>query len=162
MIALRVQREPSDNGATFGALYVNDCFVCWTLEDVIREPVTRPFSDLDPWVRSWKQKGATAIPAGRYSIAMEWSEKFQRNLPELKQVPAFTEVKIHPGNSPDDTEGCILVGLDRDHRMVLRSRDALFALMSRLHATPGEAIVIDIHNPPFRHYAGAEPKGLSA
>lgn len=162
MIVIRVQREPSENGATLGALYVNDRFVCWTLEDAIREPSLRPITEqLGPWVASWKVQGRTAIPAGRYPVVIEYSPRFNLKLPELKQVPGYSEVKFHAGNTAADTDGCILVGCDRDTATVGRSRAALADLLARLHGFAEEPIVVDIENPPGRHFVGAS-KGLNA
>lgn len=53
----------------------------------------------------------TAIPYGRYQVIMSFSNRFQRYLPELLNVPAFTAIRIHGGETPGDTEGCPLVGL---------------------------------------------------
>ncbi|MDR2644388.1 MAG: DUF5675 family protein, partial [Endomicrobium sp.] len=51
------------------------------------------------------------IPAGTYKIALVWSNKFQRELPELLNVPKRAAIRIHRGNSVKDTQGCILVGI---------------------------------------------------
>lgn len=50
------------------------------------------------------------IPCGTYPIVWEYSPKFKTNLWELKDVSGRTEIKVHVGNSPQDTEGCILLG----------------------------------------------------
>lgn len=146
MIALRLVREPSANGATLGSLYVNDRWVCWTLEDVIRQQVGIP-------VAEWKVHGKTAIPAGRYPVVIEWSPKFSRDLLELKDVPGFSEVKFHAGNSPEDTDGCPLVGLVRGEGRVLQSRAALDTLHLFVKRDMGP-IFIDVENPPARHITG--------
>ena len=85
------------------------------------------------------------IPAGTYPIALEYSEKFGRDLWELKDVPGRAEVKIHNGNLPKHTDGCILIGTnfgDVDgERGVVNSRVALNAFMLRMAA---EGIVADV------------------
>lgn len=144
MIAVRVQREPSEFGVTLGACYVNDRFVCWTLEDVMREIPGIA-------VANWKVPGKTAIPAGRYELVMEWSPKFQMTLPELKGVPGFSETKFHAGNRAEDTEGCIIVGRVREDRAVRQSRLALDDLLLRLKSFAGEPMFVDVENPPGRH-----------
>jgi hypothetical protein len=54
--------------------------------------------------------GQTCIPRGLYKVTISYSHHFNRDLPELLNVPGFTGVRIHGGNRPADTEGCILLG----------------------------------------------------
>lgn len=137
---LRIIREPSSNGATLGSLYLDDVWFCWTLEDQIREVVGQA-------VVSWKVKGQTAIPAGRYRVRWHDSPRFGRRLPILEDVPGFSYILIHAGNKSADTDGCILVGLDRGHAFVGRSQMALQRVIERLVNATGD-IWITIENPP--------------
>lgn len=75
----------------------------FVLEDPAREIEGVPVTD-------WKIPGNTAIPYGRYRVVVNHSQHFQRLLPQLLDVPGFAGVRIHPGNSDKDTEGCLLVG----------------------------------------------------
>lgn len=50
------------------------------------------------------------IPAGTYRLLLTRSPKFGRWLPLLLQVPGFTGIRIHAGNTVADTRGCILPG----------------------------------------------------
>ena len=54
-----------------------------------------------------------AIPEGRYAVVISYSPKLQQWLPILLGVRGFKGIRIHAGNSPEDTEGCILVGENR-------------------------------------------------
>jgi len=153
MTLLRLQREPSDTGATLGALYINDVWQCWTLEDAVREQPMGLVTDRVAWVAAWKVRGSTAIPAGQYSVRLSLSQRFNRVLPELLDVPGFAGIRIHAGNTAVDTDGCILVGCDRAAQRVGRSGLALEKLLARLRRdrTAGDDLAIDIVNPPMRH-----------
>lgn len=69
--------------------------------DTIEHPV-RPFEQF--------RRGKTAIPAGRYRLLLTLSPRFHRALPLLANVPNFLGIRIHRGNSVDDSRGCILPG----------------------------------------------------
>ncbi len=62
------------------------------------------------WHKEKKVAGVTAIPEGRYRIGLAYSKTFKRMMPYLKNVPEFTGVMIHTGNTAKNTRGCILVG----------------------------------------------------
>ena len=66
------------------------------------------------------------IPQGGYKAIIAPSEKFGRNMPRLLSVPGWPndDVLIHWGNYPDDTEGCIMVGLEHDTDFIGNSREA--------------------------------------
>jgi hypothetical protein len=112
---LEVRRKWYTEESTIGELYVDGLFQCYTLEDRIRKP----------GVKVPKQ---TCIAAGLYRLVINFSQRFQRLLPQVLDVPMFEGVRIHPGNMAVDTEGCILVGTARDHNFVGNSRLAFGAL----------------------------------
>ena len=131
---LTLLREPSIGASTFGVLFVDGRFECFTLEDEIRSGPKVP--------------GETAIPAGRYKVIVTMSPRFRRRLPLLLLVPGFEGVRIHPGNHARDTEGCILVGLRRSVATseVLESRLAFTPLLEKLERAAGE-VWLTIINP---------------
>jgi len=88
---------------TEGTLYLGEKRLCDTLEDCTR-PLHRAAD---------KIAGRTSIPAGTYQIAWTYSPRFHRNLPLICNVPWFDGIRMHSGNTPKDTAGCILLG-DRD------------------------------------------------
>lgn len=79
--------------AILGSLYLNGAFICYTLENA-----------------------AKAIPAGLYSIENSKSPKFGRELPLLfsDKVPSRRGVRIHAGNTYQESAACVLVGMKRD------------------------------------------------
>ena len=77
----------------------------YTLEDAVREIPGVPVSE-------YKIKGRTAIPVGSYDLVIDYSNRFKRLMPHILNVPGFEGIRIHAGNTHEDTEGCILVGED--------------------------------------------------
>src|SRR3954469_24293797 len=51
----------------------------------------------------------SAIPNGVYNGILRYDHTDQCRI-ELRNVPGRDHIQIHTGNSPDDTEGCILIG----------------------------------------------------
>ena len=115
---LLLKRNPSNGSCTIGTLFVDGEQLCYTLEDVVREQ---------------KVYAQTAIPAGRYRVQVTMSPRFKRMLPLLHDVPNYSGVRIHPGNTAEDTEGCILPGMTNPTPFsVGRSREAFELLMQKL------------------------------
>lgn len=132
---LRVERLWKKDTYTIGRLYVDDKYFCNTLEDTVR--------DLS---KEKKIPGKTAIPYGEYKVVYNWSPKFGRNLPRLLNVPAFEGILIHPGNTADDSAGCILVGRNTEVGRLTESRytsDKLNVLIEDAQRR-GESITIEI------------------
>ena len=133
---LRLIRDNFTDKSTIGRLYVNGTYSCETLEDKDRQIETG----------GTKKPGETCIPRGTYEIIIDFSNRFQVRMPLLLHVPQFVGVRIHPGNTDKDTEGCILVGKTRGADFVGDSRIAYNALFSDLDAAllAGEKIEIEI------------------
>ncbi len=92
-----------------------------------------------------KTKGKTAIPEGYYPVVVTLSPKFKRWLPLLVGVPHYEGVRIHSGNTAQDTQGCILVGRNTEVGRVTDSRHTLYRLMQVLnHRDDGEPVFIEI------------------
>lgn len=104
---LTLERVKLGEDFTVGKLSADGKFVCYTLEDKVREEIGVP-------VEQWKVMGQTAIPKGTYPITITMSNRFKTKLPLLGNVPGFSGVRIHTGNTAKDTEGCILVGAGWD------------------------------------------------
>jgi len=101
---LDLQRNWQFDDRTIGDLSINGKFLCNTLEDT-----ERLFPRLGK-IFGIKIFGKTAIPLGRYEVVLTYSARFKKILPLLLKVPQFEGIRIHTGNTPEDTEGCVLVG----------------------------------------------------
>ncbi len=129
-----LRRTLSTDVYTIGEMTINGTHLCYTLEDAVR---TGP-----------KVYGKTAIPAGKYEVAISYSNRFKRPMPLLLRVPFYEGIRIHPGCTADDTEGCILVGTAfTTHGVLLKSRDAYGRVFKFIAATLNkEKVYLDIQN----------------
>ncbi len=101
MVKLLLQRKWAVKDATIGELFIDGVnepvFECYTLEDVVR-------------MAGVKVQDKTAIPTGTYRVVVDWSPRFLKNMFHILDVPGFEGIRIHSGNTAEDTDGCILVG----------------------------------------------------
>lgn len=123
--------------ATIGSLAVDGEWLCWTLEDTVREPGAP------------KVYGATAIPTGTYHIIVNLSPRLKKRMPRLLNVPGFDGILIHKGNDAGDTSGCILVGSKVDSPTRIsdcqKVFDELFSKIDYAYGS-GEGVTIEICN----------------
>lgn len=103
---------------TIGKLYIDDAYFCDTLEDTVRD--TNKSGKFDNGEQ--KIKGKTAIPYGTYEIKWTYSPRFKKYTPQLMNVPSFEGIRIHAGNTSADTEGCLILGENKQVGKVLNSR----------------------------------------
>lgn len=114
---LKLIRETFTDTSTIGRLFIKDMFHCFVLEDKVRDV---------------KIKSVTAIPKGRYEVAITYSNRFKQLMPLLLNVPNFEGVRIHWGNYSTDSDGCLLVGTTKGVDMVGNSRIAYSKLLKLL------------------------------
>lgn len=125
---LVLKRTFTGDGVTLGELFIDGTFFAFTLEpdDV---GVTHP-----------------AIPVGRYKVIINYSIRFQRLLPLVIGVPGRLGIRVHPGNTARDTEGCILLGFSQSGNTIVRSRAACESFQHKiepvLHA--GEPVWLQV------------------
>mgnify|MGYP007112206342 CR=1 FL=1 len=117
---LELKRKWLTLQSTIGELYVDGALECFVLEDRYRPPP-------EP-----KVPRKTCIPIGRYEVECTHSPRFGRVLPLVKGVPGFVGIRIHPGNTAEDTEGCLLPGQTRAVDAVGRSVAAFQGLYAKL------------------------------
>lgn len=150
---VKLKRIARKDAYTIGKMYVNGEYVCDTLEDKDRG-LTSNMSVAQ--ICGVKIKGETAIPTGRYLVDMKTvSPRFggraqyqfcKGRLPRLCNTIGFQGVLIHIGNTAKDTEGCILVGENKERGKVLNSKATFNRLYLRLAIADkrGEQIWITI------------------
>ena len=120
---------------TIGRLFVDGKYFCDTLEDRCR--------DLD---KEKKVMNETAIPEGTYEVIVNVSARFKRKLPLLLDVPHFSGIRIHRGNTDKDTSGCILVGENKQPGRVINSTGYELRLTELIEKAmlAGDKIMIEI------------------
>ena len=132
---VRLDRIYNGDQYSIGHLYLNDTYICDTLEDPIRKT---------------KIKHITGIPQGSYSCTWTISPRFSnqsfyagKKLALLNNVPGYEGVRIHVGNSAKDTDGCILLGYNKIKGQVVNSREAYRKFEKLLYGKP---FIIAINN----------------
>lgn len=103
---------------TIGKLYIDDVYFCDTIEDTVRDLNKNGKFDN----REKKVHSKTAIPYGTYEIKWTYSPRFKKYTPQLMNVPSFEGIRIHAGNTSADTEGCLILGKNKQVGKVLNSR----------------------------------------
>lgn len=106
---------------TIGKLYIDDVYFCDTIEDTVRDlNKNGKFDNGEKKIHS-----KTAIPYGTYEIKWTYSPRFKKYTPQLMNVPSFEGIRIHVGNTSADTEGCLILGKNKQVGKVLNSRDTI-------------------------------------
>lgn len=108
----------------------------------------------------WKdnEKGKSCIPNGVYQLKRTVYHKHSIETFEVMNVPGRSRILVHPGNTEEDVEGCILVGTrrgtirvardedtgekDKVKRAVVNSRAAFAQFMGSLSAVDSAQLII--------------------
>lgn len=139
---ITLNRIAKRDSYTIGKLYIDGQYFCDTLED--KDRGLNQLTSLSQ-ISSKKIYGQTAIPTGTYKIIISYSNRFKKYMPLLLNVPGFSGIRIHTGNTSADTDGCILVGKNKAIGKVLESRDTYDKLFAKLtEANKKEVITITI------------------
>jgi hypothetical protein len=142
---LILQRRFTGKDYTIGSLYVNGEYFCDTLEDTDRG-LNSSMSSED--IRQKKVVHETAIPTGEYKVIVNLSPAKKRMLPRLLDVPGFSGILIHRGNTKNDSSGCILLGENKVKGKVINSTQyekRLVEILTKVQED-GEEISIEIIN----------------
>ena len=132
LILERKYRKPT---YTIGKLYV--------VSNGVKQVISDTLEDYDRiYFGGSKVAGKTAIPCGRYEVVLNnYSPKFGNKepyktlcggcVPLIANVPNFSGVRIHIGNSEHDTDGCPLVGRNTVVGRITDSKDTFVMLMDK-------------------------------
>ena len=118
MMKLTIKRIALRSTYTIGKLYIDGNYFCDVLEDTVRD--LNKNGKFDNGEK--KVHAKTAIPYGTYEIKWTYSPRFKKYTPQLMNVPSFEGIRIHAGNTSADTEGCLLLGENKQVGKVLNSR----------------------------------------
>ena len=139
---IELHRKYRKNGYTIGLLSINGKFICNTLEDTDRG-LTSAMSKEE--IATIKVKGKTAIPTGTYPVMMSYSPRFKKQMPLICGVKGFEGIRIHSGNSAEDTEGCILCGMNTEVGRITNSRYWTDKVYEFIRGGLKQGVKIDIH-----------------
>ena len=135
-------------------LYVDGAWFCSILED--RDRGLTQFDSLEH-IKAVKVPAETAIPSGEYIVTLDVvSPKYSANsfyqrvcqgkVPRLLDVPGFSGILIHVGNSALDSAGCLLCGLNTVKGGLTQSKitfEKLYKVLKLAHDR-GEQITIEL------------------
>ena len=139
MMQIMLTRNWKKPDYTIGRIFINNAFFSNSME-----PPDRGLRQDMPLaeIKRLKIKNKTAIPTGTYKVMMTWSSKYQKKMPEIMKVPGFDGVRIHPGNYPKDTRGCVLPGENSVKGMVVNSTKYFNQFVSMLEGAGGVATIV--------------------
>jgi hypothetical protein len=133
---LKLTRDVFSESFTLGVLTSDGVHIGYTCEDPDRKME----------VNGMKIYGKTAIPRGAYKVGITFSHRFQKNLPQVFDVPGFEGIRIHGGNTAEDTLGCPLLGLQRTCDGVAKCKevnDRLILMIERAEEL-GEPVTLEV------------------
>lgn len=134
---IRIANRPT---YCIGKLYIDGKWFCDVIEDTDRG---LDDSMTVEEILKKKVKGETAIPTGIYPVYLTYSPKYKKQMPLIDNVKGYSGIRIHSGNTSKDTEGCLIVGKNKEVGKVLESRKTYDALYRRMVQTNSK-IIIDI------------------
>lgn len=142
---IEVIRDVFLDNTTIGKMYIDGEYFGYTLEDCARAVGV-------------KVQDKTCIAPSSYLVTVTMSSRFGRMMPLIYNTDdyrvvlhgvTFTGVRIHGGNSHENTSGCILVAARRygDDKIQGSLEKELTALIQQAIAS-GEDVVLEVVNKP--------------
>lgn len=134
-----VKRIDKADRYTIGYLYIDNEYICNTLEDTDRGLKQ---TDSIEHIEDIKVFGETAIPTGTYEVDMdtvspkfkdrEWAKPYEGKLPRLVDVPGFEGVLLHVLNTVEQSQGCLGVGTSNGDGTISNSVQSFHIVMRKL------------------------------
>ena len=140
---LKLERKYRSNNYCIDKLYINGKYFSDALEDPDRG-LTDTMSLEE--IKKIKIKDNTCIPYGTYNVTITYSPRFKRNLPLINNVKGFEGIRVHNGNTPQDSSGCVLLGFNKIKGQVINSKDTVnkFIDIVQKVLNKGEKVTITI------------------
>lgn len=126
-------------------LFTDGKFFCYCLEDEFRADGVKVY-------------GKTAIPAIEYDVAVTMSSRFKREMILLYNQPdlsvqhegvRFDGVRVHSGNTSEDSHGCVLVAHNTDGKRIWGTSEKDITALVKSKITEGFKVKWRIQMKPF-------------
>lgn len=129
-----IDRKWKKDAYTIGRVYVDDAFLCNSIED--KDRGLEQYMSVGE-IDRLKVYGETAIPRGKYKVTMTYSPKYKRVMPQVMNVKGFSGIRIHSGNTAKDSLGCVLLGDNTKPGWISNSRKRCAEFEKMLNAAGG-------------------------
>ncbi len=137
---LILKRVMLTENSTIGELYIGGELECYTLELPTKDGL--PGSAIPPGVFP-----VTLSPSPKFEVSSDpWVEIYAKSIPHINNIPMRSNILIHWGNRPDDTDGCVLVGKMMNTDFIGMSRPAFADLHAKIlqDIELGNAVALDV------------------
>jgi len=124
---IEVKRIYESPQSIISDVFVDGQWECWGLEPARKDPVN---------------PGHPCVPAGEYKVVFTPSPHLGYVTPELLYVPGRSDIRIHIGNFPQDTLGCLLVGEMKGQDKIFNSKPAFEKLLLLLKTATDPIIAV--------------------
>lgn len=133
---LKLERQSFTDKATFGSLYFNGEFICFTME--------RPYWKNQPFISS--------VEAATYTLEPHKSSKFGETYALVNNAIGVTHYKqkaskryailIHPANEPEQLAGCVACGMRVSDGRLINSKIAVDKVLNLIKSYNIEKVEI--------------------
>lgn len=144
---VRMRRVANNERYCISHLYdgKTDAYICDAIEDTVRD------DDHNGRIDHGEEKvyGETAIPCGKYYVTfnktrLSIGQKARHGcIPLLHKVDSFSSIRIHPGETEKNSEGCILLGYNREPGRLSDSEAVCLSFYERMKYRPFWLVITD-------------------